>query len=108
MCMEDVRIGRKTMFEEKQFTLPNAAYTEILPASPNRIGIIFGTPSSSTVVVTTNPTATTPDGLRIGTNGSPFGITVQEFGQAVCAAWFAKAAAGSPTFTVVQALLADQ
>lgn len=103
MCMEDIRIGRKTLAREKVYTTPITTFQQILEPNEKRIAITFVIPDQAAVLLlTTNEGQTGSAGLRLVPTFGNITLTLETFGDLVRRPWFAKADAALQTslFTV--------
>jgi hypothetical protein len=107
MCMEDVRIGRKTLGRMVPVTCTTASQA-ILAGAPSRYALILGAPLSGTITYSTLAGVVSGLGFNITAGADPIKLTIQDEGDIVRQAWFVIGAAGGELAAVSEILLAEQ
>lgn len=107
MCMEDVRIGRKTMAVETQFAGVGTTFIQVLPASPKRIGIIFCSASGGTLNYSTN-TNLQGLGLQLQAQIVPVTLNIRDHGALCKMGWWVKSSTAGQNVTVYEIYLEDE
>lgn len=103
MCMEDIRIGRKTLANEIIYTSPITTFQQILGPDENRIAITFCLPDTGVAyLITSDPTAAGVRGIQLNAGMPYITLTLETFGDLVRKPWYAKCnvAVITSTFTV--------
>lgn len=109
MCMEDIRIGRKSNSQLRVISVPLNAQTLILSASVNRISAtISGDGLNPMWVYVRGATALFNVGLLIPALQKPLELTFENVGSLVYGEWLASAGAATVTATVVDTTLTDK
>lgn len=67
-----------------------------------RVGLLFGTPSSSVAFVSLGGTDTTDTILTIGANATPFLLRKEDVGDIITASVFIESGAGAPQLSVTE------
>lgn len=67
-----------------------------------RVGLLFGTPSSSLALINLGGTDTADTVLAIGANAAPFLLRIEDVGDAIKASVFIEAQAGAPLMSVAE------
>lgn len=103
MCMQDIRIGRRTYVQPHSGNLLDATVLTF-PANPNRLGIVIGPESNALLVMRgTDPgspfwaridSATTPPRERL--------LRVEEFGQLVTDSISVQATGGNLDYFILE------
>lgn len=89
MCMEDVRIYRRTGFDTTFYVVSTSTPVLIAPYSPNRVALCFSPPSSNFYTISQSSGVADGQGLVIAGNTSPFTMTIQQHGAMVFGPWYA-------------------
>jgi len=109
MCMEDIRIGRKSQCSVRSVAVSNAAPTTIAPANPNRIRLFVSANDSQSLRIgplEVPPSGTVGIGLEQG--GSSILLKIEEVGSILQKPWQAQAALANTTVVVIDVSLPDQ
>lgn len=88
MCMEDIRIGRKTASHSRTLVVSATTVTTLVPLDPMRIGLVIGLPG--TTLANIGPEGVTPSatvGIGVNANIGPFVATLETFGREVTKPW---------------------
>lgn len=108
MCIEDVRLGRRTSPESRQFAVPDAGNTVIAPFDPFRVSILISVTSANGAFVAPQPLdPSTGDGLRISRTEVPILLDVQHHGNLVTQEWRASGDALAAVVTVLATYLPE-
>lgn len=114
MCKEGIRIGRRMTKRSQSVALAFAVESQLLPANPNRLGIIiaidpaqFGSFAEKAIVYTDKGDLTTTFGVHgYGNYATNYGIEL--YGQIVTGPVYAiTAAAGGGTVWVTELFLTE-
>jgi hypothetical protein len=109
MCIEDKRLGRELAPGVTSFTLSAAAVTQVLPADPNRVAIVFSTNSANAAFVGPEGiTLSTLRGFLLSTATPQMLVRVEEWGRLVTGPWFAFAQGGTPILSIMSCSLEKQ
>lgn len=107
MCMEDVRIGRKSAFIETTYAI-GAAAVLVVPSAGDRTALILGPPSSGTVTFSTVAPVAAGSGLTINAGGAPVILDIRSVGEAVNRGWYAIGSGAGLTGFIGQTLTQEQ
>jgi hypothetical protein len=109
MCMEDVRIGRKTTTITTQVDVPISSQTVVAKQRPDRVAIRFRWGSNVGTHLFPWTDATPPTAFTLGNAG---GFTesydIQHHGDMVCQPWWIVVGAGQCMCYVTEVFLADR
>lgn len=107
MCMEDIRIARKTRFKSYDFDVGTATQL-LLPYNPKRFALVFGNSSSGTITIGQNSSLSLGRGISCGTATPPviFRLTLE--GDLVRAPWYAFGTAAGLRISVYEVELMDE
>ncbi len=113
MCIEDVRLGRKTKSIYQQISVPTVGWVEIAKANPKRTVLVFGV--SSTNQCSVYP-ADLGNAIAVGFGvGSTTGgdgtlsFNIKEHGDLVCRAWWGHSnGAGATIISIIEAELQEE
>jgi hypothetical protein len=106
MCMEDIRIGRKTRTTFRLVTIAVTA-TPLVASNPNRVSLIVGVPSTNQIVIGPDANVTTSQGISVYNTGAPFELNIQDHGDAVIKELWAIGGAGV-TVGVIESFLDEK
>lgn len=108
MCIEDIRMGRRSYYRQTPVVLTASAVAEFPPAR-NRVGIAFGA-GTSAIQVTPGVTAevAVAGGFVGGGTASPYIFRVEEWGQSVAGPWIIVDGGFGSTVNVVEIFLEDK
>lgn len=106
MCMEDIRLGRKSYARVNLVAVPaGTGNTEILPADPHRTNFIITSVDGSVFWVSDKPMTATATGLRVAPNNTNIAdFSVQDHGDFVTDAIYAWSDAGA-TIAILETAL---
>lgn len=107
MCMEDIRLGRKTYTAFRAVTASPGADTQIIGPSEKRIAIRIGINSSNLEVAPTVAGQATTAGFFLNTTKPDFEIDLARYGSIVQQAWSARST-GGPTIAIMETFLDDK
>lgn len=107
MCMEDIRIARKTRFKSYDFDVGTTTQL-LLPYNPKRFALVFGNASSGTVTIGQNSTMNTGRGIACTSTSAVciFRLTLE--GDLVRAPWYGLATAAGIRLTAYEVELMDE
>lgn len=100
MCVEDIRIGRRSRSAEQIVAIGPTA-TQIIPEDPHRTYITFNGPLTENVTVSTRPDVTFGNGASITSTNSRREFELTKQGDCVTKAWFAITMVGADTMNVM-------
>jgi hypothetical protein len=106
MCMEDVRIGRRSAFSEAVVAV-GLTSVQVVAASPTRFSLVLGAPLVGTFTFSTNTPAVSGVGLQLTAGQPPIVLNVKDHGLAVTQNWYAICSGAGQTCFVGSTLLAD-
>lgn len=108
MCMEDIRMGRRTSSHADYVTMPAGSPTVILPANPRRISAIvsMGTTGLGRIGVSGSPPTATA-GIQLSDAERHIVLSLLDVGVLITKEWSGWSDAGD-TWYVVETLLEDQ
>lgn len=107
MCMEDVRIGRKTL--SRSATVPVGTGVGVLvPANKDRYTLIISAPETNPLWLTWEPAAAAGTGIRIAAGSPPVMLSIQEHGALVRGPIYASIPLGAETITFAESILEQQ
>ena len=107
MCMEDIRLGRKTI---SRFVTVNVDSTSILivKGDPNRIALTFFPPPTNLYYVNSRKAAATGTGAPILSTAHELTLTIQDHGDAVRGEWYAIAPVAAVNVNYLETVLLEQ
>jgi len=109
MCMEDVRLGRKTGPIAAQFAPALATRTKIADQNPNRIAIMFGVVGANAAMIAPAPLDPTANqGMHLSQAEGMITLDIQHHGNIVTQQWDASGLVGATNITVWESILNDQ
>lgn len=88
MCIEDVRLGRQSIWSENNVPV-GIASGNLCAASPNRVALVFSPPLAGTVTISTISPVVSGVGFALNAGGLPLMLNIRDHGQMVTQAWFA-------------------
>lgn len=106
MCLEDIRIQRKSTSSERTVLVPNASITLVSP-SADRTFLMISTPNTNDIFITTNPPASSTNGMRLQVGQSPLILTLLQHGDIVTKGWYAISPTADETVTVFETSFVD-
>jgi hypothetical protein len=74
----------------------------VLPADPQRIGIVFSGPTSGRITLSNQQDVTDLVGLVLYPTTVPFVLTADRFGSLLTREWYAIASAGNPVLGLIE------
>lgn len=83
MCMEDIRIMRRTVTAEHQIECASGVARLMLPVNERRVALIVGSNVQSNLNITMQATPTSTVGLGLQTNYPPLILTLLQHGDLV-------------------------
>jgi len=102
MCIEDIRLGRKT-FAGNYVVRSGTGDNFAAGNDRNRVALIFGAPDAGSVTLAVDGTPTADEGIVIANGDAPFKLNIRDDGALVTSRWrvaFAGGATILPVFTV--------
>lgn len=107
MCMEDIRIGRKTGSTQITVTVSNPS-SVILPADAKRTAIVISPPAAGTMFVAFGRDASTTSGIRVEPVTSPLILDLQHHGNLVTGPLHGFCGAGAESISIWFSRLEDE
>ena len=101
MCLGDWKLARK-MKSASVFVTVAATDTLVVPASANRVGLIFTPPGSSNVRLLFDHEGTADRGVYMDQDSIPFQLTLVDNGDLVTREWRGICASGSTGMVVFE------
>jgi len=98
MCMEDVDISRQTRTSQ-QTIATTGSDQNLCPSDPTRVAIVFGSPTTDSVWITTTGVAVVGEGLLIRATDPPLQLDIYHSGQMVRKEWRIIPTLGTPSIT---------
>lgn len=89
MCIEDVRMGRKTVSFMAIVSIPAGGVRQVLPADPFRYSLTLSAPSSGSLTFSINQNPGDGEGIVFHQGSGPVTLTIQNDGDLVRRAWYA-------------------
>jgi hypothetical protein len=102
--MEDVRLGRKTVTQQRNVTVPVSSIP-VVQRSPNRILLVFFPPLSGTITLQVSGTAVQDAGINLTSASHPLVMNVKDYGDVVTKDWDAIHSVGGVTLAILEGLL---
>jgi len=88
MCMEDIRIGRRTTSREVDFTTVVNTAQQVLSGADDRIAVFLGSPVTGTLTYATNPTPLSGLGINVSAGVGGRSLNIQDDGDIVRHQWW--------------------
>ena len=107
MCMEDVRIGRKTSASQVDLTV-GLTSIQAIGGSPNRYCLVFSAPIAGHVTYSLDNPAVLGNGINLGVGDGMYSLNIQHHGDIVRRPWFAISDAASSPVGIMFTELGDQ
>ena len=107
MCIEDIRLGRKTSASQLEAPLTGTSAL-VVGNALNRIALIFSPPSASVATLSLNRPSVDGEGLIIAAGDRPIKLNIRDHGRLVTSQWFGIVAAGAETISVFETFLEEQ
>lgn len=107
MCMEDIRIARKTRFKSYDFDVGTGTQL-LLPVNPKRFALVFGNSNSGTITIGQNSTMVLGRGIACTTTSPPIIFRLTLEGDLVRSQWYAFGSGAGLRFTVYEVELMDE
>jgi hypothetical protein len=101
MCMEDIRIMRRTDPEERIISVGNAAAVQIVPQDRHIVAITLDNQGAGDVTVSMNPAVVSGNGLLIQKADPPLRRSLNQDGNAITRGLYAIAAPATTAVVVV-------
>ena len=109
MCLEDVRLGRKTYYSTRTVSVPDGVSTVLCPSVSTRVSISIRLGSNQDVkVLPTQGGNVVTDGILLTLSGHPIEWQIDRHGNAVTAAWYASGSGGAGTVIVTETFLEEK
>lgn len=111
MCMEDVRIGRKTYTRTSIVTLQNGAQTELVGFSRNRVALsissteVTAPPAATSIVCPVGGNPTGDAGFAVSGDIPPLLFRIEDYGDVVTMRWLGSGVGGDRNVLVVESFL---
>ena len=109
MCLEDVRLGRKTRFTARKVTVTNAEDKVVVPWSATRVAIHIRPATSGDVLIGPFAGGTVSAyGFLFSSTLYPIDLTIDRHGETVISSWLARASAGDVDLIVIETFLEEK
>lgn len=79
MCLEDIKLGRKTKTTEK-FVSVSPTSTVLVDANPYCVGLIISAPLTNHITLSLKDTAVDAQGINLAPNVDPLELDIQSHG----------------------------
>lgn len=109
MCLEDVRLGRKTRFTIRKVTATNAADAVVVPWSATRVALLIRPATSGDVLI--GPFAgggVSAYGFLFSNTLYPIDLTIDRHGETVISSWLARATGADVELIVIETFLEEK
>lgn len=108
MCMEDIRIGRKTNSNEQLRTATQGVNLQMVGPNENRIALIVKCCDANNINISTIPMTAQAQGIILpATAPLPLVMTIEEYGDMVTKPWYVFGGT-TGTYTVIEVFLNDK
>lgn len=107
MCMEDVRIGRRSVTTMENVVVTTTAKIAI-PPDPHRLSLVIGPTVSGNCTLSLNPGVPNSYGFPLGTSTAPLVLSLQQHGDIVTRGWHAVSSMGGAVFSYAASSLAEE
>lgn len=107
MCMEDIRVMRKTVPRGFSATL-SATPSLVVGYNKNRVALILGNDSANHIHYQFGNNLGAGLGIIVTTGAGPLVLDIQRHGNLVHGPWFADSSAGTPTVGYAETILEQQ
>lgn len=107
MCMEDIRMGRRTASVETVYPIGVTAQ-QVAGGSEMRVGLLLGAPLTGTITYGTSNAIVSGQGLNLSAGQVPIELRIERHGEAVNKAWFGIGSGAGLFALVSEALLQDK
>lgn len=104
MCMEDIRIGRKTECKERTVSL-TTSQAEFVPHNPLRVHLVIAEPVTNVVILHYGNPGSAAQGMRLSPGLMPHHFDIQEEGALVAGPIFANSLVAGQDLTFWETLL---
>jgi hypothetical protein len=101
MQPEDILTARAGTSAEK-ITTVTTAWIQLVPPAPDRVSLIISAPATDTLLVTTNPGASTADGVRIANGSQALRLSIQSEGQLVTRGFYGQMSTNSSNIVTME------
>lgn len=106
MCMEDVRLGRKSRPSVSSVAMTNTQKL-LVSHSDQRITLIISAPLTNRLTIHTRQGAVSLDGIVLYPGGAPLKLNITNDGSLCCANWYGILDAGTDTIGVAESFLTE-
>lgn len=107
MCLEDIRIGRRSPSAVRSVNVDTTAVPVASP-DPNRISIRFTAPPTNRVTLTTDPNTVIDVGLTLYPAGNELALNIKDDGDCVTRAWYAVTTGAANRIGVLETYLPER
>lgn len=106
MCIEDIRIGRRTVTRELRAIIANTSGI-FVQSSPKRTVLVFLPPPSGVLTLSMDDPVTGNQGIVLNTSSPPIVMTVQQWGDVTKRNFFAIHSVGGVVCTAFEGVLEE-
>ena len=107
MCMEDIRLGRKTAGIQNLIALTNASQ-RIVDQSPDRVMLTIYPPVSGTATIAMSADVAVNVGITLTSEDHPIKLNIIDDGDLVTKAWYGIHSAGGVTLAIYEGRLSER
>lgn len=107
MCMEDIRMGRRTASVETVYPV-GATVIQVAGGSEMRVGLLLGAPLTGTITYGTSNAVISGQGMNLAAGQPPIELRIETHGEAVNKSWFAIGSGAGLFALISEALLQDK
>lgn len=113
MCMEDIRIGRKSHGGWYPGTAQVGSPVEAIPANPHRTAIYFSGPglgggSAIFLTFSTEKTALSGQGVTTANFGPGQLLTIEDLGEIITKAWYVQSNTANTNYAIFEKVTGDE
>jgi len=109
MCMEDIRIGRKTSYSAKNVFIPGAVETPLVQKADDRVALVIsGSAAADLCLCPYGLAPAAARGIVLTTETPVLSLTIEHHGSLVTAPWTGIISGGTMNVTVLEVFLGDR
>ena len=102
MCLEDIRLGRKSDSMARAVTVGNGANSRFLEPNENRVALVFHTRSGLVKIGPEGVESTTNACYYVRDTLPPVVVKIEDVGRVITGPWFASGDGGTMTFMCIE------
>ena len=107
MCIEDIRLGRKSFGAGKLVAIGSAT-TIVVQQTQKRVTLILNSLATEAVTYSPNTPVVIGQGIKIPAGTAPVKLNIKDDGSIVSSRWFGVAETGSESALIIEGILADE